>query len=234
MRRVTLAGAELTGFTVDQPGASVRLLLPSPGTQELVIPRWQGNEFLLPDGARPTLRTFTPRRVDPDRGELDLDIVLHGHGIASAWAATAVPGDEAAISGPGRGYAIDIAASKFVLAGDESAIPAIIQVIDALPPHATAAVLIEVAHPDARITVSERPGLTMSWHDLSVGAPPGDAVVRAFRAVGVEGETRIWVAGEAGAVQRIRRYCFEELGLSRRHSTIRGYWKHGRDGDTDA
>lgn len=231
MMRVTLAGPELTGLVVDRPGASVRLLLPSPGTAELVIPRWHGNEFLLPDHTRAVLRTFTPRRVDAHQLELDLDIVLHGHGVASEWAATTRPGDAAAISGPGRGYDIDSAAARFVLAGDESAIPAITQVIDALPLRATAAVLLEVAHPDARITFADHPGLTITWHDLPVASPPGDALVRAFRAVAIDDETRIWVAGEAAAVQRIRRYCFDELGISRRHCTIRGYWKHGRGGD---
>jgi NADPH-dependent ferric siderophore reductase len=34
--RVTLAGPELEGFTVDQPAASIRLLLPSHGANELV------------------------------------------------------------------------------------------------------------------------------------------------------------------------------------------------------
>ena len=47
--RVTLAGPELEGLTVDQPAASIRLLLPSPRANELVIPAWNGNEFLLPE-----------------------------------------------------------------------------------------------------------------------------------------------------------------------------------------
>jgi len=38
------------------------------------MPSWNGNEFLLADGRRPTIRTFTPRRVDPEALELDLDV----------------------------------------------------------------------------------------------------------------------------------------------------------------
>ena len=234
MMRVTLAGAELTGLTVDRPGASVRLLLPSPGTAELVIPRWQGNEFLLPDGTRAALRTFTPRRVDADHLELDLDVVLHARGVASEWAATTEPGDPVAISGPGRGYEIELTASHFVVAGDESAIPAIIQVTEALPAHARATVDIEGAHPDARISLPDRPGLTTTWHDLPPGAPPGDALVPAVGAVDIDADTRVWVAGEAAAVQRIRRHLFTELEVPRGHCTIRGYWKHGRGGEIDA
>ena len=48
--RITLTGAELDGFALAEPAASVRLLLPPSGTDELVMPTWTGNEFLLPDG----------------------------------------------------------------------------------------------------------------------------------------------------------------------------------------
>jgi NADPH-dependent ferric siderophore reductase len=43
----------------------------------------------------------------------------------------------------------------------------------------------------------------------------------------------VWVAGEAAAMQRIRRHLFEDRGLSRAQASVRGYWKHGRGGDAD-
>ena len=129
MRRVTLAGPELEGLTVEQPAASVRLLLPSAADRELVVPSWNGNEFLLADGRRPVIRTFTPRRLDREALELDLDVVLHGQGAAAEWAEAVEPGDAAAISGPGRGYVVDRDAPAFLLAGDETAIPAISQLL---------------------------------------------------------------------------------------------------------
>ena len=123
--RVTFAGPELEGLTIEHPAASVRLLLPSPSRHEVEVPTWSGNEFLLADGSRPVIRTFTPRRVDPTALELDLEIVVHGGGVASAWADAARPGDPAAISGPGRGYAFDRDAPAFLLTGDETAIPVV-------------------------------------------------------------------------------------------------------------
>src|SRR5438093_788417 len=86
---VTLAGAELAGLTVDQPAASVRLLIPSSGTGDLAMPAWNGNEFLLPDGRRPTIRTLTPFRIDAESRELDVEIVVHDGGALSAWAEAA-------------------------------------------------------------------------------------------------------------------------------------------------
>jgi NADPH-dependent ferric siderophore reductase len=197
------------------------------------MPMWNGNEFLLPDGRRPPIRTFTPRRFDADARELDLDIVIHEDGVASAWVRGVAPGDAAAVSGPGRGYAIDTDASAFLLAGDETAIPAISQLLEQLPATASVRVCVEVGHPDARLALPRHPGVTSEWVDLPPGAPPGGALVDALAAVDVAEDERIWVAGEAAAVQRIRRHFFQERGIPRSQTSIRGYWKAGRSGDAD-
>jgi NADPH-dependent ferric siderophore reductase len=179
------------------------------------------------------IRTFTPRRGDEAAGELDVDIVIHGSGTASRWAATAAAGHPAAVSGPGRGYAVDPDAPAFFLAGDESAIPAISQLLETLPPATPVEVDIEVADPAARLTLPAHPGAVVRWHDLPPGAPPGDALVAAVTRVPLAPDCRVWVAGEAAAVQRVRRHLFEERAVPRTRATVRGYWKQGRTGDTD-
>ncbi len=231
--RVTLAGPELVGFEIDEPAASVRLLLPSVGRTDLVLPAWNGNEFLLPDGKRPAIRTFTPRRADPDAGELDVDIVVHGGGVASSWAEAAQPGDPAAVSGPGRGYVIDESAPGVLLGGDETAIPAISQLLEVLPADGPVQVHVEVAKPGARLPLPDHPQATVEWHDLPVGAAPGNALVAAIRAADLRPGTRVWAAGEAAAMQRIRRHLFDERAIPRSETTVRGYWKQGRGGDAD-
>jgi NADPH-dependent ferric siderophore reductase len=231
LARVTLAGPELGSLVADEPAASVRLLLPSPGSDRLVVPTWNGNEFLLPDGRRPVIRTLTPVRTDPGAGGLEVWVVLHERGLASAWAAAAPVDGEVAVSGPGRGYAIDPTAPGFLLAGDESAIPAVAQLLGVLPAGTPVRVQVEVARPDARLTLPATPAVTVTWHDLAPGAPPGDALVAAVREADIDPGTRIWVAGEAAAVQRVRRHLFDERGVARADAVVRGYWKHGRRGD---
>jgi NADPH-dependent ferric siderophore reductase len=232
--RVTLHGGELSGFTVPDPAASVRLLVPSPGSDELVMPTWNGNEFLLPGGGRPALRTLTPRRVDAGSGALEVEIVVHGGGVLSTWAeaiAEGAQGAPAAVSGPGRGYRVDEDAPAFVLAGDETAIPAISQLLEVLPRAAAVDVHVEVADPDARLDLPDHPRASVRWHDLPAGAVPGAALVDAVAAIDLLPDARVWAAGEAAAVQRIRRHLFDERGVPRSHATVRGYWKHGRAGD---
>jgi NADPH-dependent ferric siderophore reductase len=232
--RVTLAGPELKGLVVDQPAASVRLLLPSPGSSELVMPTWNGNEFLLSDGSRPAIRTLTPLRLEPDAPSLDVEIVIHEGGALSAWALAAKEGDEAALSGPGRGYPVDADATVFLLAGDESAIPAISQLLEVLPRDKAVRVLLEAADPAARLDLPTHPDATVEWFDLPDGAPPGDTLVAAVSAAELPQGARIWAAGEAAAMQRIRRHLLDDRGLPRSATWIRGYWKTGRAGDSDA
>lgn len=227
MRRIVLGGDELAGLVIDEPAASVRMLLPPPGEDALVMPTWSGNQFDLPDGRRAPIRTFTPRDLDAGRRELTLDVVLHGEGAASDWTAAAQPGHEVAISGPGRGYEIDTGARSYLLAGDEVAIPAISQLLEALPPTLAVAVEIEVSTPSARVALPEHPTAVVTWHERADGAEPGDPLVDAVRALD-EVPDGVWVAGEAAAVQRIRKHLFDERGLSRSDATVRGYWKKGR------
>jgi NADPH-dependent ferric siderophore reductase len=228
LRRVTLGGPELDGFAVDLPAASARLLLPEPGVG-LVVPEWKGNEFLLPDGRRPAIRTLTPWDLGGRR--LAVDVVLHGSGRASAWARAAAAGDTVAVSGPGRGYVV-ADAPEYVVAGDETALPAIAQVLAALPEGVPVQVHVEVADAGARLDL---PGdASVEWHVLPAGAGPGDALVDAVSAAAFGPDARVWAAGEAAAVQRVRRHLFEERGLPRAQCTVRGYWKHGRaGGDAD-
>ena len=226
--RVTLQGPELRGLVVDQPAASVRILLPDPVTGLLPVPNWAGNEFVLPDGTRATIRTLTPRRFDPGTLELDVWVVVHGSGAASEWARSAAPGQPAAVSGPGRGYAVPADARSFLLVGDETALAALTQILEALPAGAEARVHVEVADAAGRIPLSEHPGAAVSWHELPPGEAPGATMVEAVGGATLGEETHVWAAGEAAAVQRIRRILFEERGIPRGRGTVRGYWKHGR------
>lgn len=227
MLRVVLGGDELDGFAIESPASSVRLLLPPEGHAELVMPTWTGNQFELPDGRRAPIRTFTPRYFDDERLELTLDIVLHDHGAATDWARGAQVGDEVAISGPGRSEELDPDAQSFLLAGDESAIPAIGQLLEAIDPDRPVDVHVEIAAPDGRVELPTHPSATVTWHLAEAGAPPGESVVAAVQQV-EELPDAVWVAGEAAAVQRVRKHLFDDRGRTRSSVTARGYWKLGR------
>ena len=239
MVRLTLSGAALASFEPPRPAASIRLLVPESPDAALVLPDWAGNEWLLPDGrrAKEWIRTYTPGAFRPDAAdgpELDVDVVLHGGGVTSDWAERASAGDAAAVSGPHRGYEPDPKAPAFLVGGDESAIPAIRQVLAAVPPTIPIAVHVEIGAGDAELALGDHPAATVTWHVAAPDAPPGDALVAAVQAAEIAPSTRVWAAGEAAAVQRIRKHLFTERSLARADAHVRGYWKHGRAGDDEA
>jgi NADPH-dependent ferric siderophore reductase len=171
--------------------------------------------------------------MDAAELELDVDVVVHEGGRASEWAVAAGPGDAAAVSGPARGYDIDPESPGFFLAGDETAIPAISQLLERLPANTPVAAHIEMASETARFDLPAPHGATVTWLLLPPGAPPGDSLVGAVRDAELATGTRVWVAGEAAGVQRVRRFLFDTRGYPRAHATVRGYWKSGRAGDDE-
>lgn len=227
LRRIVLGGPELEGFATPAPAASVRLLLPPSGSDTIVLPTWTGNQFELPDGSRAPIRTMTPRRHDAAQRELTIDVALHDQGAVSDWARSAEPGIVTAISGPARGYEPDPATLSLVLAGDETALPAISQLFEVLPRHIRLTASIELADPSAEIALPDRPDAEATWLLTAPGATPGDAFAGAIEALG-DLPDEVWVAGEAAAVQRVRRHLYDDRGISRERVSAHGYWKHGR------
>ncbi len=226
--RVTFGGDELAGLRIEEPASSVRLLLPAVGSSALVVPTWTGNRFLFDDGTAPPIRTFTPLNFDAAARLVDLEIVLHPGGMTSSWAESAQPGDEAAISGPGRGYTVDPRAAGYVLAGDETAVPAMKQLIAAIPAPIAVHVKIEIAHREARVALPSHPRLSAEWVVPAPGSAPGSALLPAVRDLEIGPGSKVWAAGEAGAMHDLRRDLFDERDMERGAVTVRGYWKHGR------
>jgi NADPH-dependent ferric siderophore reductase len=114
-----------------------------------------------------------------------------------------------------------------VLAGDESALPAIGQVVAAAAPTTEVQVLVELTAPDARLELPAHPHLHVTWLDRAPTDEPGAALVPAVTALDLPPDLRLWAAGEAASMQRIRRHLYEDLALPRPRCVVRGYWKRG-------
>jgi NADPH-dependent ferric siderophore reductase len=234
MTRVVLGGAGLAQFaTRGQTDHYVKLLFPAPGVTypEPFDVRRIREEF--PREQWPTTRTYTVRRWEAETGELSLDFVIHGdEGLAGPWAANAEPGDVIHFSGPGGGYAPDPEADWHLLAGDESALPAIAAALEALPAQAAEAhVFIEVenAAEEQKLDVPE--GAAVTWVHRE-GAPFGEKLVTAV--TGLEfpaGTPHVFVHGEAGFVKELRRLLRVEKALPLDRLSVSGYWRLGHNED---
>jgi NADPH-dependent ferric siderophore reductase len=220
MRRITLHGVELEGFAPEAPASYIKLIFPEPGQSEPERP--------LPDSPRPkTMRTYTPLVVRAGLHEVDVDFVLHGEGPASTWASQAKVGQVIYLMGPGPGYAINKTASRHLLIADDSALPAVENILAELPASASVHLLVEVISAQEERALPSAANLSTQW--LPRGPDHRQAGVpleRALRALApLPSDTRIYLACEAAAMRRIRNLLTDELGMDSSRIVGRGYWK---------
>jgi NADPH-dependent ferric siderophore reductase len=225
-----LRGEQMEGFKVEAPTAHVKLFLPAAGQTD-VPPMTTGPDGRLawsPDAVPPAIRTYTPRRYDAATHTLEVQFLLHGDGPASSWAARAEAGHGLVVVGPGGRFVMDETATRWWIAGDESALPAIGTLLEALPEGAEADVHVEIAGAAAKLELPVRTGTRVQWHVRRSAAGFGAELLDAARGAELTPETRCWVACEAGALREIRRHLLEERAMPRSSITTRGYWRIGQ------
>ncbi|MDX3244983.1 siderophore-interacting protein [Streptomyces sp. ME18-1-4] len=231
MQRVVLDGAGLAGFAAgDCTDHYVKLLF---GPDGVTYPEPFDLERIRAEFPReqwPVTRTYTVRDWDAEHRELTLDFVLHGdEGLAGPWAARVQPGETVRFMGPGGAYAPDAAADWHLLAGDESALPAVAAALESLPAGALAHAFIEVAGPEEEQKIDS--DVEVVW--LHRGdRPVGERLVEAVRALEFpEGRMHAFVHGEAAFVKDLRKLLRVELQIPREDLSISGYWRLGHDED---
>jgi NADPH-dependent ferric siderophore reductase len=233
MIRIVVGGAGLAGIDAGAyTDHYVKILFPRPG---VVYPEpfdLAAIRETLPRDQQPLVRTYTVRRWRPEVPELWLDFVVHGDaGVAGPWAAAAKVGDPVRFMGPGGGYTPDPDAGWHLLAGDESALPAIAAALEGMPAGATVKAFIEVEDA-AEEQKLETPGdAEITWLHRD-GRPVGEALVAAVRGLTFPaGEVQAFVHGEATFVKDLRALLRVEHGLPMSRLSISGYWRRGLNED---
>ncbi|XVU23810.1 siderophore-interacting protein [Actinoplanes sp. CA-054009] len=178
----------------------------------------------------PVVRTYTIRKWLPEVPEMWVDFVVHGdEGIAGPWATRAEPGDAFRFMGPGGGYAPSADAGWHLLAGDESALPAIAAALEGMPAGARVTAFIEVEGPDEEQKIETEAEIT--WLHRGDRAP-GELLVEAVRGLEFPGDdVQAFVHGEANFVKDLRRYLKVERGIPMDQLSISGYWRRGMNED---
>jgi NADPH-dependent ferric siderophore reductase len=230
MVRVVVGGEALTRIEAGQfTDHYIKVLFPLPGVAYPEPFDMGVIRETLPRASWPCVRTYTVRKWLPEAGEMWVDFVVHGdEGIAGPWAASARPGDPFRFMGPGGGYAPDASADWHLLAGDESALPAISAALERMPEGAKVHAFIEVSGPDEEQKIETRADAEITW--LHRGA--GDHLVDAVR--GLEfpaGRIQAFVHGEAGFVRDLRGFLRVEHGIPMSQLSISGYWRRGMNED---
>ncbi|MFH9203258.1 siderophore-interacting protein [Streptomyces anulatus] len=242
MARVTFDADHLDDTVGTTPDQQVKLCFPRAGQRTPVLPEqeddatsWYQAFLAVPEDERPWMRSFTIRHRRPGSTSLTIDFVLHGDtGPATSWAGTARPGDQLGMVGPSAIYAgpvplsTSIAASDWLLlAGDETALPAIATLLESLPAGARAIAYIEVADAGERQHFDTRGEVTVNWlYRDGIAAGQSDILVDSVRkAEFPAGRPFAWLAGESGAVRALRRHLVDDRGLDKKSIDFSGYWR---------
>ncbi|WP_245177262.1 siderophore-interacting protein [Geodermatophilus sp. DF01_2] len=228
VRRVVLSA---TSAAAAAAGPTVSLLVPRVGDP---APRWpdvaRDGRIVWPPGSHGvSLRSYTARRQDADRGEVEIDFVLHGDGPAAAWAAAAGPG--AMIAAAGGGPLGDRPAGWLLLAGDETALPAITRILATAAPSTRGVALVEVADAAEEQPLTAPEGVQVRWLHRD-GTPPGESTLLADAVAALDrpagDDLFAWVAAESAAVRAVRADLRGRWGLGRVQHHAIGYWRRGR------
>lgn len=181
--RVTFTGVDLDVFGSNGNDQRIKVMLPLPGRgidDCPTDPDWHGAWRALPAERQMPIRTYTVRALRVEQREVDVDFVLHGAtGPASAWAETAAVGDEVVLIGPnarfpgptgGFEWHPPADASCLLVAGDETAVPAICAIVESLPAGQRARVLLEIPEAADALHLTATDGVEVTWLPRSTGA----------------------------------------------------------------
>lgn len=179
----------------------------------------------------PVTRTYTIRYIDHQKQQIWVDFVVHGdEGFAGPWAERAQVGDTISFFGPGSGYAPRAEADFHLLAGDESALPAIAASVESLPTDARGAVVVEVGGTDDELTLTVPEGVTVTWLHRGGHPTPENALLAEYlRQIELpEGDIHVFVHGERAQMKAARKILVKERGLNRKEMSLSAYWALGR------
>jgi len=246
-RRLTLHDESLADLDWAGADQRVKLLIGSPEQLDRLPAAgegWYAWWAAQPDDLRPPMRTYTIAAWRPDRNEVDIDVAVHGEtGPLSRFALHARPGDRLLLVAPGSGggAAEGLAwrpggARQLLCVGDETALPAIRNILATLDPGLDCRAVIEVPDASDRLPLPSPAPVRVEWAVRRAGDPVGAAAERllfgAATSPASPGEDDMWqeaadaasgpyawVAGEVGWVNRVRK----RLGWA--NASFMGYWK---------
>ena len=214
--RVRVAGEALRGFHAPGADDHVRVFFaPADGPVPATPEQWRE----LPS------REYTPLNADADAGWVEFDLVVHGDGPGSAWAAGAPIGARVAVAGPRRSNAVTGAPDAWFLAGDETAVPAITRFLRARRPGTPARVIVEVAAENEQVPIPAEPGTHVTV--LVRGTDSlADTLARLGERDRPEGSVLGFVAAEASVVPIARTLLLDHWALPSDAVITKGYWRH--------
>jgi NADPH-dependent ferric siderophore reductase len=210
MLRITLTGSDLADFSSASPDDHVKVFIEGPDGQA-------------------QMRDYTPRRFDRASCELVLDFALHEAGPATAWALAAKPGDPLIVGGPRGSLVLSKEIKRFLLIGDETALPAIGRRIEEAGPGVDITVYAAVTGLEEQQSFASAANVSLNWvYRPAEDAASAQRLLGALDGLDVAPGTYVWVAAEASVARAIRTHIVEKTGYPLAWIKASGYWLLGQ------
>jgi len=223
VRLVEQRPGELAGFVAPGGGDHVQIV---------VAPCDGGDASLDPAGAPlGDARTETVVHHDVEQGYIDLDVLVHGEpgaelGVIGAWAVRAPLGSPAVMRGPKGSVVLSGAPDDVVLAGDDSALPAVRRYLRMLGPTITGHLVLETRFDLAALGIVPSAGMRVSILTPDA-ARPSAALAHALEALPAPVdplERFVFACGEQSIVAPVRA-LLARWGIDVERAVVKGYWK---------
>lgn len=233
LRRVVLGGADLNGFASDGPTDHAKVFFPARADdpRSLAMPAVADGRWVNRKDPRLVYRDYTVRAHRPGSGEVALEMLAHHHGPAGRWAAQASPGQVLGLLGPKSSKLPPLDRDWYLLAVDETGLPALSNWLERLEPGAAVQAFVEVSGTADLMPMPGYPGGRVTWlrrGDAAAGTTTllPDAVASARFGDLTDGSGWVWAVGEASAVRAIRAHLHQR-GMPKDCFTTSGYWRRG-------
>jgi NADPH-dependent ferric siderophore reductase len=211
----------------------VRILVPPKGR----VPVWPGlredGRVSWPKGVDAlTVRIYTIRFVNLETQELWLDFVQHTAKQlptpGADFARDAVPGDRLAIVGPGGGH---LPQHDFLLlAGDESALPAIARIAAEVPEGTRIEAIIEVADHREVQSLPSKASMNVTWiyrDDIAQSVAESLSKITVRKLTEMSEKPYVWFAAERSEVKFVKEYLKASQHDKKRKYTA-WYWERDK------
>lgn len=171
---------------------------------------------------------YTTVTVTPESNELTFDVYAHNHGETCAWATGLAEGTdlrkEIILSGPGGNWMPPT--QQLIIAGDETALPAIRRTLETATPDDNIFAFVEMAtRQDFELaTESINHQITMLPRSEGLSAK---AALLALDEDTVK-DSYIWFAGEKSDARELRTIASESWNVPRGQTYIAAYWSRNK------
>ena len=219
MRRIVFGGPELKDFPKGKHGGYFKLIFPD-----------------LPHSApgEPVMRTFSIREHDEAKGEIAVDMALHGEtgGVACDWSAKVKPGNRISISRPGMVRMAPANADWYLIAGDMTGLPAALCNLERLPPTAKGYAVLEITSEADKQNLNLPDGMELHWVINPAPHAEKTQLLDAIKALPwLDGVPFVWTACEFDTMRALRTYYRTERGVEKKALYLSSYWRAGRAED---